>query len=118
MDSSCPLQASFLCQGPTQPRTSLFHGELKYKDVTAATYAGDTTGTVTPLNLIAVGDDNTDRDGRQVHLHSVHVQGIVRPVDASAASTFSRMMIVWDSQPNGGTAAITDILASSTALCY
>lgn len=96
------------------PRYSM--GELKYKDTSAATYVGDTTGSVTPLNLLAVGDDNTDRDGRQVHLHSIHVQGICRAVDGQCATNFSRMMLVWDSQPNGGTASITDILVSSTSL--
>lgn len=96
------------------PRYSM--GELKYKDLTGATYAGDTTGTVTALNLVAVGDDNTDRDGRQVHLHSVHIQGVVRPVDAQSGANFSRLMLIWDSQPNGALPSITDILVSSTSL--
>lgn len=92
------------------------HGELKYKDIAnSASYVFDTTGTVTLLNGIATGDDNTDRDGRQVHNKSIQIQGGVRPVDGSTGATFCRLMLVWDSQPNGSIATVTDILTASTS---
>lgn len=92
-------------------------GELKYVDVSAATYACDTTGTVTALNLIAQGDDNTTREGRQCFMKSIHVQGIIRPVDNSCSGGYCRVMLVWDSQPNSGSiATITDILTAATSL--
>lgn len=92
-------------------------GELKYSDVAAAAYAVDTVGSVTLLNGVAVGDDATNRDGRQIFNRSVHVQGILNPVDANTNNHFARIMVVWDSQPNSGTiASITDILAAQTSI--
>lgn len=92
-------------------------GELKYVDLAGASYAGDTTGSVTALNLIAQGDDNTTREGRQCFMKSVHVQGVVRPVDAQCGANYSRMLLVWDSQPNSGSiATITQILTAATSL--
>lgn len=90
--------------------------ELKYNDIAAATYQGDNTGTITALNLIAVGDDNTSRDGRQICNRSIHVQGYLAPVDSTTLNSMCRMMLVWDSQPNGAIATMTDILSVSNAV--
>lgn len=90
--------------------------ELKYVDTAVGNGLFDTTGTVTALNLTAVGDDNTTRDGRQINNQSVQVQGIVRPSDGSTVPDYCRMMLVWDAQPNSGSiATITQILQSSTS---
>jgi len=90
--------------------------ELKYNDVAPTTYVADLTGTVTLLNGIAIGDDNTTRDGRQISNKSVHIQGLVYPVDDNTFVNLARVLIVWDSQPNSGTiAGITDILTSADA---
>lgn len=89
--------------------------ELKYVDVAAATYVADGTGTVTALNLIAVGDDNTSRDGRQVTIKSVQIKGKVQPVDLTATlDTRARLMLVWDNAVNSGTiATIAQILSAA-----
>lgn len=93
------------------------NSELKYNDVAAALYVADTTGTVTALNLTAVGDDNTTRDGRQICNRSIHVQGILQPVDTSTSASFTRLMLVWDNQPNSGAiATITNILTAATSI--
>jgi len=93
------------------------NAELKYVDIAAANYAADTTGSVTCLNLTAVGDDNTTRDGRQICNRSIHVQGILNPVDNTAGPNLARMMLVWDAQPNSGAiATITNILTASTSV--
>lgn len=83
--------------------------ELKYNDLAKASYVCDTTGTVTALNLIAVGDDNSTRDGRQVTLKSCHIQGVIQPTDATTSEHLARILVVWDSQANGalGTIATT-----------
>jgi len=93
------------------------NSELKYHDVASAAYAGDTTGTVTALNLTAVGDDNTSRDGRQICNRSVQILGHVYATGDGSLNTFSRLLLVWDSQPNsaGAVPAITDILVASTS---
>lgn len=86
--------------------------ELKYVDVANATYACNTTGTITALNLIAVGDDNTTRDGRQVTIKSVQLHGMVYPEDTNSGPTKARVVLVWDNAVNSGALpAITDIFA-------
>lgn len=93
------------------------NAELKYSDLAAANYNADTTGTVTALNLTAVGDDNTTRDGRQICNRSIHVHGFLQPVDNITSANYARLMLVWDSQPNSSTiAAMTDILVAATSL--
>lgn len=94
-------------------------GEVKYLDVAVAAYAADTTGTVTALNLTAVGDDNNTRDGRQINNKSIHIQGTLAPVDSATTDSFCRLLIVWDQAPNSGTiATITDILTAATASSF
>jgi len=90
--------------------------ELKGVDLVAANGAIDTTGTITCLNAVAVGDDINTRDGRQIDCHSVHVYGSVGPVATTSSAQYCRVMLVWDSQPNSAAApAITDILAAGTS---
>jgi len=91
--------------------------ELKYADIAAASYVCDTTGSVTLLNGIAVGDDNTSRDGRQITMKSVQLCGRVNNVDDTANDTLARVMLVWDNANNSAAAlpAITDILSASTS---
>jgi len=90
--------------------------ELKYVDLASASYVSDTTGTVTLLNGIAVGDDNTSRDGRQVTIKSVQVRGILQPVDAGTSPGKSRLLLVWDNAANSGAiATVAQILSASTA---
>jgi len=93
--------------------------ELKYVDVSSAGYACDTTGSVTALNLIAVGDDNNTRDGRQVTLKSVQVKGLLKPVDDDSNDSLVRWLLVWDNAVNSGALpAISDILTTSNALSF
>lgn len=92
-------------------------GELKYVDLASAAYACDTTGSVTALNLTAVGDDNTTRDGRQITVTSCHIRGAIQRQDDSTTENLARWMLVWDKQPNSGTiATITQILSASTSM--
>jgi len=87
--------------------------ELKYIDIHSAGYAGDTTGSVTALNLLAVGDDNTSRDGRQVCIKSVQVRGSVFPQDPSTQPTMVRLLLVWDNAVNSGAiATVAQILSA------
>lgn len=89
--------------------------ELKYNDIAVAAYAADTTGSITCLNLTAVGDDNTTRDGRQINNKSIHVQGLLTPNDSVAGPNWARLMLLWDTQPNGALPAVTDILTAATS---
>lgn len=89
--------------------------ETKVADTDPAAYACDTTGSVTLLNGIATGTDYTDRVGRKVVIKSIYLRGFVLPVDTSTSNNLSRLILVYDKQPNGAAPAVTDILKSSTA---
>jgi len=71
------------------------------------------TGSVTCLNLLAEGDDNTNRKGRMINARSVELRGWIAPETAASAAfaCLCRMMLVWDNATNSGALpAITDIL--------
>lgn len=93
--------------------------ELKYVDTTLSNLACDTTGSVTALNLLAVGDDNTSRDGRQVTIKSVQLKGLIAPLDGDTNAAKGRLLIVWDNAVNSGTiATIAQILTSATSFAF
>jgi len=93
--------------------------ELKYLDTANATYACDTTGSVTALNLMAVGDDNNTRDGRQVTIKSIQGRGILRPQDTTTTFTLARVILVWDNAVNSGTiATIAQILTAASSKSF
>jgi len=92
--------------------------ELKYVDTAEASYICD-TGSVTCLNLIAVGDDNTTRDGRQVTIKSVQGIGIVKATDNAMATCMARVMLVWDNAVNSTTiATVANILTSAAPTSF
>lgn len=93
--------------------------ELKYVDTANAAYACNTTGSITALNLIAVGDDNTTRDGRQVTIKSVQLHGHVVPEDTGCGPTKARVILVWDNAVNSGALpAITDIYTAINGTAF
>lgn len=94
------------------------HKELKFVDIAQANYVADTTGTITALNLIAVGDDFTTRDGRQVTIKSVQIRGCLGPVDAGMVFTKCRLLLVWDNAANGAAATIAMVLSAATAASF
>lgn len=104
-----PKRASV--KGPILPRAG---EELKYVDTVlqSSTQLYDTTGLATPLNLIAVGDDNTTRDGRQVMIKSVQVKGIIDPIDGIVAATLCRTMLVWDNANNSASTSSAALIAA------
>lgn len=97
------------------PRRGL--GELKAVDVPKAGYVINTTGSVTCLNLTAVGDDYTTRDGRQITLKSVQCIGHIYPEDQITDNHLARVLLVWDKANNSGAiATIANILSASDAV--
>jgi len=71
------------------------------------------------LNSIAAGDDINMRDGRELTIKSVELRGVLANalVASQTAPSLARVLIVYDSSPNGAQPAVIDILAdvSSTA---
>jgi len=85
--------------------------ELKYVDTALSQNMVVGTDDITCLNLLALGDDNTSRDGRQVTIKSVQIKAraIVGP-GAAANAQVGRAMLIWDNAVNGGA------LPSATAI--
>lgn len=93
--------------------------EKKVIDLAEANYAVNTTGSVTALNLVAQGTDYTDRIGRIIKPVSVQVRGTFLGEDATTLDQLGRVMLVWDSQPNGATiATIAQILNAATSTSF
>jgi len=94
------------------------NAELKYSDIASATYLADTTGSVVCLNAIAQGDDNTNRDGRQVCNKSIHLHGLLTPASNATLPNYARLMLIWDAQPNSAAAvpSVGDILVAGTSI--
>jgi len=87
--------------------------ELGYVDLTAASYAMDTTGTVTLLNTIAQGAAVTQRVGKKVALKGLQCRGAAVPNSAAILNDYA-YMIVYDKRPTGALPNITDILNTAT----
>lgn len=93
-------------------------GELKVVDLANATYACDTTGSVTLLSGVATGTDLTDRIGRKIMLKSVQVRGTIMNTDSNTSDQMARVMVVYDKQPTGTAPAITAILTAARAEAF
>lgn len=97
--------------------------EKKFVDVGVATYALDTTGTVTLLNGCADGSTVNTRIGRKTCIKSVQVRGVLLPQDAWASGAqcdpcLARVMLVWDKQANGAAFTIANLLSAATAASF
>lgn len=98
--------------------------ELKVNDIAVANYAVNTTGSITLLCFPVTGADQNARIGRKIQIKSVYVRGAVfsdfatrAPVAAEANPTQQgRMIIVWDTQPNGAVMTIAQLLNTATPL--
>jgi hypothetical protein len=94
--------------------------EFHYNDTAQASYAGDTTGTVTALNLIAEGNDNINRLGKKAVMRSVAINGLAYlPGTTSTLSPGqARILLVWDNAADGAPPAITDVLVAISSTSY
>jgi len=96
-------------------------------DVALGTTAAPISATASPaagalvlLNGIAAGDDINMRNGREAHLTSVELRGIISNYAAAAATapSLARVLIVYDNAPNGAQPAIIDILADTASTAH
>lgn len=75
-----------------------------------------TGGNLVLLNGVATGTDFTDRNGRKIVMKSLHIKGFVYPQDTATLNNLARLIIFYDSQANGATPNVTDILKSTSSL--
>ena len=90
-----------------------YKNEMGYVDVANTSYALDTTGTVTLLNVVAQGAGVSQRVGKKILLRSLQFRGNMQNGNTAAANDVA-FMIVYDKRPTGALPTITDILALAT----
>lgn len=95
--------------------------ELKVYDLPIATYqVSAVIGSITPICIPTLGTDMTNRIGRKILIKSFHIRGFVNSeITNNATATGNtlpqhvRMMIVWDTQPNGFPLTLAELLVSN-----
>jgi len=86
--------------------------EKGYLDTAAATYALDTTGSVTLINPIPQGAGVTQRVGKKIVMKGLQCRGNLFN-NTTALWNDVAFMIVYDKRPTGALPAVTDILVSA-----
>lgn len=89
-------------------------GETGFVDVALASYALDTTGSVTLLNPIAQGASVNQRVGKKVVLRGLQCRGNLQN-NNNATFNDVAFLIVYDKRPTGALPTVTDILVSASA---
>lgn len=92
--------------------------EHKALDTSAFNGACDLTGSITLINGIAAGSDFNQRIGRKITIKTVQIRGHLLHQTATASNTLARVLVVYDSQPNGTTPSSTDILTSGSSQSF
>lgn len=115
-----PLPRPLPAADRAAPMGSTFHGETKALDLgfgaTVPVYAAgalNSTGLVTPLNMIVAGSSFFNRIGRKIEMKSIRVNGVIAQVGAVTRNCpldYGRIMIVYDRQTNAAPCLISDIL--------
>lgn len=86
-------------------------GERKFVDVNTSTTV-DAVGFISYISAIAIGDDTTDREGRQIKPLYYHCNCDFQ-MNASATRTFLRMILFQDTECQGATPAVTDVITAN-----
>jgi len=92
-------------------------GDAKYFDTATATYAANTTGSITHLSIVPQGTTVNSRIGKAFRCTSVSVRGRV-VADTTTTEALAAAYLVWDYQPNKALAAVTDILDAANANAF
>ncbi len=89
--------------------------EVHYSDVNIGSGGVSSTPTFTLANGTQTGDDVTNRTGRSVKFENVDLRFILTN-NATAVNTFTRVMIIQDTQPNAAIFAIGDLITATTVV--
>lgn len=87
--------------------------EKKWVDIAqnAAFPSGTTTGTLTLLNPLSLGNTSNSRVGSRVEVKSVAIRGLFQS-SATSIATPIRIKVVYDKESNGAAPVATDILTN------
>lgn len=91
--------------------------ELKTYDLAETLLPVSTSTSQSLLNGVANGADLYQRVGRKIYQKSLHIRGIVRPSANAgvAAQGGMRMIVYYDSNPNGSAPGLSDLLLDSNS---
>lgn len=99
-------------------RGSAFKGrETGFVDLSAATYALNTTGSVTLLATIPQGTSVNTRVGKKVVLKSIQGRGFIG-TDTATTIVSTSFALIYDKRPQNALPAITDIFTSASSLTF
>lgn len=89
--------------------------ELKFQDIGVTTYQVNTTASITLLHIPTLGSDFNNRIGRKTLIKSLFIRGRLfwEAGSLNTNSQHARMIVLWDTQPNGAAPAATDVLVSA-----
>lgn len=93
---------------------SVVNVERKYIDITATTTSTSTAALVL-LNGLSQGTSAITRNGQSIKMTSIFFHGLWT-INASAATTIGRVLIILDTQANGAAPAAADVLVSPSAV--
>ena len=97
-------------------RRGVMSKESGFVDLAAATYACNSTGSITLIATVAQGTSVNQRVGKKIQWKSMQIRGTVQ-ANATTVSNNSAWLIVYDRRPTGSP-AITDVLSSATAISF
>jgi len=107
--SSLARYSRVLSSTSGRPEVKLVDGLNSHGNVN--TLAINSTGLVTPINLICVGSGFNNRVGRKIELQSCYITGMITQTDnANNLMDYGRILLVYDRQTNGATPSVTTIL--------
>lgn len=88
-----------------------------YVDLASATYACDTTGTITLVATIAQGASQQQRIGKRAQYRSFQIRGYAYN-GSTATINDCAVLLVYDRRPTGALPAITDILNTANSRSF
>jgi len=103
---------------PVPPRGFVgTRGDAKWVDTAQATYAVDTTGSITHISIVPQGTSVNAREGKAFRCTSVNIRGFISANSAATQNDY-QCCLVWDYSPQKVLPAITDIFDSVTSLSF
>lgn len=116
-----PARAPLATRGYTPNST-----ELKVADIAPGLLQVTDAGSITLLANPTLGSDFTNRIGRKIRLKSLYIRGFLAverslanpPSVGQTRSQMGRMIILFDTQPNGALPLITDILVTNSPVSH
>lgn len=91
--------------------------ESGYVDLASASYALNTTGSVTLIATIAQGAAVTQRIGKKVMLKSIQIHGYCSS-DSTTTTAPGALLVIYDKRPTGSVPTVGDILDSASSQSF